>query len=105
MFGADAAIRLRPNFFPFTEPSAELDVWYPDAKGGPQWVEWGGCGMVHPQVFRASGIDPNVYSGFAFGMGVGSRLMFRNGVTDMSDMIEDDVSFDEEYGVDCCCHL
>ena len=100
MFGSAAAIRLRPNFFPFTEPSAELDVWYPHAKGGPQWVEWGGCGMVHPQVLRAAGIDPNVYSGFAFGMGVERTLMFRNGVTDMHDMIEGDVRFSSQFGME-----
>lgn len=100
MFGAEAGIRLRPNFFPFTEPSAELDVWHPDAKGGPQWVEWGGCGMVHPQVLRAAGIDPDVYSGFAFGMGVERTLMFRNGVTDMHDMIEGDVRFSTQFGME-----
>lgn len=100
MFGADARIRLRPNFFPFTEPSAELDVWHPDAKGGPQWVEWGGCGMIHPQVLRAAGIDPDVYSGFAFGMGVERTLMFRNGVTDMHDMIEGDVRFSTQFGME-----
>ena len=58
MFGEEARIRLRPNFFPFTEPSAELDLWHPNAKGGPQWIEWGGCGMVNPNVLRAAGIDP-----------------------------------------------
>ena len=63
MFGEDAKIRLRPNFFPFTEPSAELDLWHPNAKGGPQWIEWGGCGMVNPNVLRAAGIDPEEYSG------------------------------------------
>ena len=63
MFGEEARIRLRPNFFPFTEPSAELDLWHPNAKGGPQWIEWGGCGMVNPNVLRAAGIDPEVYSG------------------------------------------
>ncbi len=57
MCGPEAAIRLRPNNFPFTEPSAELDVWHPGAKGGPQWIEWGGCGMLHPNVLRAAGID------------------------------------------------
>ncbi len=69
MFGPEAAIRLRPSYFPFTEPSAELDVWHPDAKGGPRWVEWGGCGMMNPNVLRAAGIDPDEYTGFAFGMG------------------------------------
>lgn len=98
MFGPEAKIRLRPSFFPFTEPSAELDVWHPDAKGGPRWVEWGGCGMVNPNVLLAAGIDPEVYSGFAFGMGIERTLMFRNGVTDMHDMVEADVRFSEQFG-------
>ena len=100
MFGEQAQIRLRPAFFPFTEPSAEMDVWHPGAKGGPRWVEWGGCGMVHPNVLRATGIDPEVYSGFAFGMGVERTLMFRNDVPDMRDMIEGDVRFSEHFGME-----
>ena len=98
MFGPEAKIRLRPSFFPFTEPSAELDVWHPGAKGGPRWVEWGGCGMVNPNVLLAAGIDPEVYSGFAFGMGIERTLMFRNGVQDMHDMVEADVRFTEHFG-------
>ncbi|WP_237186816.1 phenylalanine--tRNA ligase subunit alpha [Rothia nasimurium] len=97
MFGQEAKIRLRPNYFPFTEPSAELDVWHPDAKGGPRWIEWGGCGMVNPNVLRAAGVDPEVYSGFAFGMGIERTLMFRNGVQDMRDMIEGDVRFSQQF--------
>ncbi|MDO4898631.1 MAG: phenylalanine--tRNA ligase subunit alpha [Rothia sp. (in: high G+C Gram-positive bacteria)] len=97
MFGENAKIRLRPNFFPFTEPSAELDVWHPDAKGGPRWIEWGGCGMVNPNVLRAAGIDPEVYSGFAFGMGIERTLMFRNGVKDMRDMVEGDIRFSQQF--------
>ena len=99
MFGAEAKIRLRPSFFPFTEPSAELDVWHPGAKGGPRWVEWGGCGMVNPNVLRACGIDPEVYSGFAFGMGIERTLMFRNEVSDMHDMVEGDVRFSKQFGM------
>ncbi len=98
MFGPEAKIRLRPSFFPFTEPSAELDVWHPTAKGGARWVEWGGCGMVNPNVLLAAGIDPEVYSGFAFGMGIERTLMFRNGVTDMRDMVEADVRFSQQFG-------
>lgn len=98
MFGPEAKIRLRPSFFPFTEPSAELDVWHPAAKGGPRWVEWGGCGMVNPKVLIASGIDPEVYSGFAFGMGIERTLMFRNGVLDMRDMVEGDMRFSRQFG-------
>lgn len=99
MFGPESKIRLRPSFFPFTEPSAELDVWHPGAKGGARWVEWGGCGMVNPNVLRAAGIDPEVYSGFAFGMGIERTLMFRNDVKDMHDMVEADVRFSEQFGV------
>lgn len=100
MFGPEAKIRLRPNYFPFTEPSAELDIWHPTAKGGPRWIEWGGCGMVHPNVLRAAGIDPEVYSGFAFGMGIERTLMFRNGVADMHDMIEGDIRFSQQFGME-----
>lgn len=99
MFGPEAKIRLRPSFFPFTEPSAELDVWHPAAKGGPRWIEWGGCGMVNPNVLSASGIDPEVYSGFAFGMGIERTLMFRNGVLDMRDMVEGDLRFSRQFGL------
>ncbi|MDR8019445.1 phenylalanine--tRNA ligase subunit alpha [Nesterenkonia aerolata] len=100
MFGPEAAIRLRPAYFPFTEPSAEMDIWHPDAKGGPQWIEWGGCGMVNPNVLRAAGVDPERYTGFAFGMGVERTLMFRNGVPDMRDMIEGDVRFSQRFGME-----
>ncbi|WP_278855780.1 phenylalanine--tRNA ligase subunit alpha [Kocuria palustris] len=100
IFGPDARIRLRPNYFPFTEPSAEMDVWHPQAQGGPRWIEWGGCGMVHPNVLRAAGVDPEVYSGFAFGMGIERTLMFRNGVPDMHDMVEGDIRFSQHFGME-----
>src|SRR5690625_4315093 len=90
MFGADAVTRLRPSFFPFTEPSAEMDVrcfiCHGEASvecrtcGGTGWIEWGGCGMVHPNVLRACGVEENRYTGFAFGMGLERTLMFRHGV-------------------------
>jgi phenylalanyl-tRNA synthetase alpha chain len=99
MFGPDARTRLRPSYFPFTEPSAELDLWFPQAKGGPRWIEWGGCGMVNPRVLAACGIDPDVYSGFAFGMGLERTLMFRHGITDMRDMVEGDVRFAQAFGM------
>jgi phenylalanyl-tRNA synthetase alpha chain len=99
MFGESSKIRLRPSYFPFTEPSAEPDVWFPEKKGGAGWVEWGGCGMVHPNVLRACGIDPDVYSGFAFGMGIERTLMFRNGIPDMRDMVEGDVRFSRAFGI------
>lgn len=98
-FGPQARTRMRPHFFPFTEPSAEVDVFFPGKKGGPGWVEWGGCGMVNPNVLRAAGIDPDVYSGFAFGCGLERTLQFRNGIPDMRDMIEGDVRFSLPFGV------
>jgi phenylalanyl-tRNA synthetase alpha chain len=99
MFGDDARIRLRPNYFPFTEPSAELDVWHPTFVGGARWIEWGGCGMVNANVLRSAGIDPEVYTGFAFGMGVERTLMFRNQVQDMHDMVEGDIRFSQQFGM------
>jgi len=99
LFGAGAQIRLRPNFFPFTEPSAEMDVWVENIKGGPRWIEWGGCGMVNQNVLRAAGIDPDEYQGFAFGMGIERTLMFRNGLTDMHDIVEGDVRFSQQFGL------
>lgn len=98
-FGPSARTRMRPHFFPFTEPSAEVDVWFANKKDGAGWVEWGGCGMVNPNVLRASGIDPEVYSGFAFGMGLERTLQFRNGIPDMRDMVEGDVRFSLPFGV------
>ena len=98
-FGAGARTRMRPHFFPFTEPSAEVDVWFEGKKGGPGWVEWGGCGMVNPNVLRAAGIDSQEYSGFAFGMGLERTLQFRNGIPDMRDMVEGDVRFSLPFGV------
>lgn len=98
-FGPEARTRIRPHFFPFTEPSAEVDVWFVGKKGGAGWVEWGGCGMVHPNVLRAAGIDPEVYSGFAFGMGLERTLQFRNGIPDMRDMVEGDIRFSLPFGV------
>jgi len=100
MFGPDARTRFRPHYFPFTEPSAEFDVWFAQHRDGPRWVEWGGCGMVNPRVLIACGIDPDRYAGFAFGMGVERTLMFRNGVSDMHDMVEGDVRFTREFGME-----
>jgi phenylalanyl-tRNA synthetase alpha chain len=99
MFGETSRTRLRPSYFPFTEPSAEVDVWFPEKKGGAGWVEWGGCGMVNPNVLRACGVDTDVYSGFAFGMGLERTLQFRNGLPDMRDMVEGDVRFSRAFGV------
>ncbi|KAA9087244.1 phenylalanine--tRNA ligase subunit alpha [Microbacterium radiodurans] len=99
LFGPEAKTRFRTNYFPFTEPSAELDLWHPTFAGGARWIEWGGCGMVNPNVLRAAGIDPEVYSGFAFGMGIERTLMFRSDVKDMRDMAEGDVRFSEQFGM------
>ncbi len=99
LFGSGARTRMRANYFPFTEPSAEVDVWFERKKGGAGWVEWGGCGMVHPNVLRANGIDPDVYSGFAFGMGLERTLQFRNGIPDMRDIVEGDIRFTLPFGV------
>ncbi|RZU31578.1 phenylalanine--tRNA ligase subunit alpha [Blastococcus saxobsidens] len=100
LLGPDARTRWRPHFFPFTEPSAEFDVWFPEHRDGPQWVEWGGCGMVNPRVLRACGIDPDVYSGFAFGMGIERALQFRSAVSDMHDIAEADIRFTTAFGVE-----
>ena len=100
MFGPDAKTRFRPSYFPFTEPSAEFDLWFPQHRDGPRWIEWGGCGMVNPRVLRACGVDPEVYSGFAFGMGIERTLMFRHGVRDMRDMVEGDARFSCAFGVE-----
>ncbi|MBU4335125.1 MAG: phenylalanine--tRNA ligase subunit alpha [Actinobacteria bacterium] len=97
MFGPDARTRLRPSFFPFTEPSAEMDLWFPQKKGGPGWIEWGGCGMVNPNVLRSAGVDPEVYTGFAFGMGIERTLMLRHGIADMHDIVEGDVRFSTQF--------
>jgi phenylalanyl-tRNA synthetase alpha chain len=100
MFGHEARTRLRPHYFPFTEPSAEADLWHPQAKGGPQWVEWGGCGMVHPNVLRAAGIDPEIYTGFAFGMGIDRTVMVQHGVADLREFAEGDVRFTRHFGLE-----
>ena len=111
MFGPEIDIRWRPSFFPFTEPSAEVDLkcfvcvgesstTECRACGGEGWIEWGGCGMVNPKVLRAVGIDANEYSGFAFGMGIERTLMFRSGVADMRDMVEGDIRFTASFGLE-----
>jgi phenylalanyl-tRNA synthetase alpha chain len=114
MFGAGLTTRLRPSYFPFTEPSAELDIQCFVCRGASVepgappcrtcssegWIEWGGCGMVNPRVLVACGIDPDHYSGFAFGMGLERALMFRHGVEDMRDMFEGDVRFTTAFGME-----
>ena len=93
IFGPDVTTRIRPSFFPFTEPSAEVDFFY-----NGRWVEWGGCGMVNRKVLQACGIDTDIYSGFAFGMGLERTLMVRHGITDMHDIVEGDLRFSRQFG-------
>jgi phenylalanyl-tRNA synthetase alpha chain len=100
LFGERASTRFRPHFFPFTEPSAEVDVWFEEKREGPGWVEWGGCGMVDPDVLRVCGVDPQRYSGFAFGMGIERTLMVRNGIADIRDLVEGDVRFTCAFGTE-----
>ena len=97
MFGPESVTRLRPSYFPFTEPSAEVDVWFPEKRGGAGWVEWGGCGMVDPNVLVACGLDPAEWSGFAFGMGIDRTLQFRNGISDARDLVDGDVRFTHAF--------
>lgn len=104
MFGEDSKIRMRPSYFPFTEPSAEVDVSCNICKGkgcnickGTGWLEIMGCGMVDPNVLEASGINPNEYSGFAFGMGVERIAMLKWQVKDLRHYFENDVRFLREF--------
>ena len=111
MFGTDIETRFRPSYFPFTEPSAELDLKCFVCKGESKkrhncktcrsegWIEWGGCGMVNPNVLETAGIDSTKFSGFAFGMGLERTLMFRYGITDMHDLVEADIRFTARFGL------
>jgi phenylalanyl-tRNA synthetase alpha chain len=99
-FEKDLTIRLRPSYFPFTEPSAEIDIeWVIETPEGTQrrWLEVGGCGMVHPEVFRHVNIDPEEYTGFAFGMGVERLAMLRYGVNDLRLFFENDLRFLQQF--------
>ena len=104
MFGEKTKIRFRPHHFPFTEPSAEVDVscFVCGGKGcrvckGEGWIEILGAGMVHPNVLRNCGIDPDIYSGFAFGMGIERIVMCKYGIDDMRHLYENDVRFLEQF--------
>jgi phenylalanyl-tRNA synthetase alpha chain len=92
-FGAEFSSRLRPSYFPFTEPSAEFDIQRPDGS----WLELGGCGMVHPNVLRAGGIDPEVWSGFAFGFGIDRMAVMRHQIADIREMFANDLRFIEQF--------
>ncbi len=94
IFGDDVVARLRPSYFPFTEPSAEVDIFF-----NGRWIEWGGCGMVNPRVLETCGIDTDKYSGFAFGMGLERTLMVRHQVTDIRAIVEGDVRFTQKFGM------
>ena len=90
--GADVHIRFRPSFFPFTEPSVEVDMSWKE-----KWIEFGGAGMVDPNVLRAVGYDPDEYTGFAFGLGVERLCMRRHGITDIRELYKNDVRFLEQF--------
>ncbi len=117
LFGEGIDTRFRPSYFPFTEPSAEVDMRCfvcrgagdqgdhvdqgdPDCRTcrGEGWIEWGGCGVVNPRVLTACGVDPTVYSGFAFGMGIERSFMFRHNLEDLRPLFEGDVRFSSAFG-------
>ena len=114
MFGEGISTRFRPSYFPFTEPSAEVDLVCfvcrgsrTDERGadcrtckGEGWIEWGGCGVVNPRVLVSCGIDPERYTGFAFGMGIDRTLMFRHGISDLRDLFQGDVRFASAFGTE-----
>jgi len=93
-FGRETKVRFRPSFFPFTEPSAECDVWFEDKQ---RWVELGGCGMVHPNVFKACGIDPEKYTGWAFGFGIERIAMRKYAINDIRYFVENDIRFLKQF--------
>ncbi len=117
MFGEGLRTRLRPDFFPFTEPSADVSMECHVCRGestkpgappcrvckSQGWIEIAGCGMVNPRVLVACGIDPERYSGFAFGLGIERSLMIRNGLSDIRDTIEGDVRFSAAFGSEASC--
>ena len=94
IFGADTKMRFRPSFFPFTEPSAEVDIW--SEKGG-EWLEILGCGMVDPEVFKSVDIDPDIWHGFAFGMGIERICMLKYGIDDIRLLYQGDMRFLEQF--------
>jgi phenylalanyl-tRNA synthetase alpha chain len=89
-FGQETQVRFRPSFFPFTEPSAEVDVFFPEKN---RWIELGGCGMVHPNVLSACGIDPEAHTGWAFGFGIERIAMRKYGINNIRLFVENDVRF------------
>jgi len=93
-FGPDTKMRFRPSFFPFTEPSAEVDVWFEDKQ---RWIELGGCGMVHPNVLTACKIDPEKYTGWAFGFGIERIAMRKYAIPDIRQFVENDIRFLRQF--------
>lgn len=96
-FGDDTEVRFRPSFFPFTEPSVEVDVLWTNNRGEREWLEIGGAGMVDPAVFEAVGYDPDEVTGFAFGLGIERFAMIRYGITDIRWLLENDVRFLRQF--------
>jgi len=96
-FERDFEMRFRPSYFPFTEPSAEVDIAWQQPDGSTRWLEVLGCGMVHPNVLRNVGIDPERYTGFAFGLGVERFAMLRYGVGDLRSFFDNDVRFLRQF--------
>ena len=92
VFGPDTKLRFRAHFFPFTEPSAEMDISWREG-----WLEWGGCGMIHPRVLEHCGIDPGRWQGFAFGMGIDRTAMLRFGIPNIQLLFDGDVRFAEQF--------
>ncbi|MEV7396523.1 phenylalanine--tRNA ligase subunit alpha [Aeromicrobium sp. NPDC092404] len=112
IYGDGMTTRFRPSYFPFTEPSAEMDLLCyvchnePDAVAdcrtckGEGWVEWGGCGVVNPRVLIACGVDPERYSGFAFGIGIDRTITSRYDIADLRDLFDGDIRFTQPFGVE-----
>ena len=96
-FGADTKWRFRPSFFPFTEPSCEVDILWVDKSGNENWMEIGGCGMVDPNVFDAVNIDSEKYTGWAFGFGIERLAMKKYGITDIRNLFENDIRFLRQF--------
>ncbi|MTI89190.1 MAG: phenylalanine--tRNA ligase subunit alpha [Balneolaceae bacterium] len=96
MFGSDVKYRLRPGFFPFTEPSLEMDIWWGTPSGG-KWLEILGSGMVDPNVFKSAGVDPEKYTGFAWGMGVERIAILRHEIDDIRTFYQNDIRFLEQF--------
>ena len=96
-FGPDTKWRFRPSFFPFTEPSCEIDLLWIDKNGNEEWMEVGGCGMVDPNVFNAVGIDSEKYTGWAFGFGIERLTMRKYGITDIRLLFENDLRFLNQF--------